>query len=63
MMGETKPFDSKPGSIRGDYCIEVGRNIIHGSDSIESANKELALGFKSDELFSWTQGNHSWIYE
>merc|ERR1711875_143973 len=41
MMGETKPFDSKPGSIRGDFCIEVGRNTIHGSDSVESANKEL----------------------
>merc|ERR1711962_297271 len=63
MMGETKPFDSKPGSIRGDFCIEVGRNIIHGSDSVESANKELALWFKPEELFSWTQGNHSWICE
>merc|ERR1711970_916199 len=63
MMGETKPFDSAPGSIRGDYCIEVGRNIIHGSDAVESAKKELALWFKPEELFSWTQGNHSWIYE
>merc|ERR1711970_497044 len=41
MMGETKPFDSNPGTIRGDLCIEIGRNIIHGSDSVESANKEL----------------------
>merc|ERR1719452_376465 len=40
MMGETKPFDSLPGTIRGDYCIEIGRNIIHGSDSVESAKKE-----------------------
>merc|ERR1712002_410829 len=63
MMGETRPADSKPGSIRGDFCIEVGRNIIHGSDSVESANKELAHWFKPEELFSWTQGNHSWIYE
>merc|ERR1711954_345993 len=45
MMGETKPFDSKPGSIRGDFCTEVGRNIIRGSDSVESANKELAHWF------------------
>merc|ERR1712106_529441 len=63
MMGETKPFDSAPGSIRGDFCIEVGRNIIHGSDAVESAKKELALWFKPEELFAWTQGNHSWIYE
>ncbi|KAA0183374.1 hypothetical protein HAZT_HAZT001993 [Hyalella azteca] len=72
MMGETKPFDSKPGTIRGDFCIDVGRqlgkesserNIIHGSDSVESANKEIALWFKSEELVSWTQGSHAWIYE
>ncbi|XP_071518111.1 nucleoside diphosphate kinase B [Panulirus ornatus] len=63
MMGETRPADSKPGTIRGDFCIEVGRNIIHGSDSIESANKEIALWFKPEELFSWTQANETWIYE
>merc|ERR1712167_526487 len=43
MLGATKPFDSEPGTIRGDYCIDVGRNIIHGSDSVESANHEIAL--------------------
>ncbi|KAK3873391.1 hypothetical protein Pcinc_021592 [Petrolisthes cinctipes] len=63
MMGETRPADSKPGTIRGDFCIEVGRNIIHGSDSVESAQKEIALWFKPEELFSWTQANETWIYE
>jgi len=63
MMGETKPFDSLPGTIRGDYCIEIGRNIIHGSDSVESAKKEIALWFKPEELCSWTQAAASWIYE
>merc|ERR1711915_618503 len=63
MMGETRPADSKPGTIRGDFCIEVGRNIIHGSDSIESANKEIALWFRPEELTSWTQANDSWIFE
>merc|ERR1711915_600052 len=43
--------------------IEVGRNIIHGSDSIESANKEIALWFRPEELTSWTQANDSWIFE
>lgn len=62
MMGETNPAESLPGSIRGDFCIEVGRNIIHGSDSVESANKELALWFKPEELYNWTQANDKWIY-
>ncbi|CAL4080711.1 unnamed protein product [Meganyctiphanes norvegica] len=62
MMGETNPADSKPGSIRGDYCIEMGRNVIHGSDSVESANKELALWFKPEELYNWDQENQKWIY-
>ena len=53
MLGATKPFDSQPGTIRGDYCIDVGRNIIHGSDSVESANKEIALWFKPEELVHW----------
>uniref|UniRef100_A0A674DDA2 Nucleoside diphosphate kinase n=1 Tax=Salmo trutta TaxID=8032 RepID=A0A674DDA2_SALTR len=54
MLGETNPADSKPGTIRGDYCIQVGRNIIHGSDSIESANTEINLWFKPEELCSYT---------
>lgn len=45
MLGKTKPLESEPGTIRGDFCIDVGRNIIHGSDSVESANKEIALWF------------------
>ena len=43
--GATNPAASEPGTIRGDYCIEVGRNIIHGSDAVESAQKEIALWF------------------
>ena len=45
MLGATKPSDSEPGTIRGDLCIDVGRNICHGSDSVESANHEIALWF------------------
>merc|ERR1719464_126209 len=45
MLGATMPSDSAMGTIRGDYCIEVGRNLCHGSDSVESANKEIALWF------------------
>ena len=63
MLGATKPFDSEPGTIRGDYCIDVGRNIIHGSDAVESANHEIKLWFKDEELCAWESHSNSWIYE
>eukprot|EP00352_Strombidinopsis_acuminata_P006476 CAMPEP_0176369852 /NCGR_PEP_ID=MMETSP0126-20121128/23577_1 /TAXON_ID=141414 ORGANISM="Strombidinopsis acuminatum, Strain SPMC142" /NCGR_SAMPLE_ID=MMETSP0126 /ASSEMBLY_ACC=CAM_ASM_000229 /LENGTH=143 /DNA_ID=CAMNT_0017728653 /DNA_START=74 /DNA_END=505 /DNA_ORIENTATION=+ len=63
MLGATKPFDSEPGTIRGDYCIDVGRNIIHGSDAVESANKEIALWFKDEELCAWENHSAAWVYE
>merc|ERR1712173_269049 len=50
MLGETNPKDSLPGTIRGDFCIQVGRNICHGSDAVESAKKEIDLWFKPEEL-------------
>merc|ERR1712121_80650 len=63
MLGETDPLKSKPGSIRGDFSVDMGRNIIHGSDSVESAQKEIGLWFKEDELVSWTSPLHSATYE
>ena len=63
MLGATKPFDSAPGTIRGDYCIDVGRNIIHGSDSVESANHEIGLWFTEGELCHWTDHSAAWVYE
>eukprot|EP01007_Sphenomonas_quadrangularis_P001269 NODE_2191_length_656_cov_1907.469522_g1848_i0.p2 GENE.NODE_2191_length_656_cov_1907.469522_g1848_i0~~NODE_2191_length_656_cov_1907.469522_g1848_i0.p2 ORF type:complete len:153 (-),score=70.52 NODE_2191_length_656_cov_1907.469522_g1848_i0:121-579(-) len=63
MLGATKPAESAPGTIRGDFAVDVGRNICHGSDSVESANKEIALWFKEDELAAWTVRNEPWIYE
>ena len=63
MLGATKPFDSEPGTIRGDFCIDVGRNICHGSDSVESANKEIALWFSDAELCDWQSHSQSWVYE
>ncbi|XP_072523334.1 NME/NM23 nucleoside diphosphate kinase 2a [Salminus brasiliensis] len=61
MLGETNPADSKPGTIRGDFCIQVGRNIIHGSDSLDSANTEIGLWFKPEELCDYTKCHDSWI--
>ncbi|XP_028820619.1 NME/NM23 nucleoside diphosphate kinase 2a isoform X2 [Denticeps clupeoides] len=62
MLGETNPADSKPGTIRGDFCIQVGRNIIHGSDAVESANAEISLWFKPEELVTYTRCDHDWLY-
>lgn len=63
MLGATNPAESAPGTIRGDLCIQVGRNILHGSDSVESAQKEMALWFTDAELVSWTPANEGWVYE
>jgi nucleoside-diphosphate kinase len=50
MMGATNPLDSAPGTIRGDYALEIGENVVHGSDSPESAEREIAIYFTEDEL-------------
>ena len=63
MLGATKPFDSEPGTIRGDLCIDVGRNVVHGSDSVESANHEIALWFTEAELVNWESASAAWVYE
>merc|ERR1712062_54992 len=63
MLGETIPAASAPGTIRGDFCIQVGRNICHGSDAVESAKKEIALWFKDEELVKWDPVTLSWVYE
>ncbi|KAK9744543.1 Nucleoside diphosphate kinase [Popillia japonica] len=60
MLGATNPADSAPGTIRGDLCIQVGRNIVHGSDSVESANKEINLWFSEKEVVGWTPANEGW---
>lgn len=63
MMGVTKPAESAPGTIRGDFGIDVGRNIIHGSANLEDAAREIALWFKSEEIASWNCSLESHIYE
>ncbi|XP_065171943.1 nucleoside diphosphate kinase-like [Atheta coriaria] len=63
MLGATNPADSAPGTIRGDYCVQVGRNICHGSDSVESAQKEINLWFTEKEQIGWTPAQKEWVYE
>jgi len=53
MLGATRPFDSNSGTIRGDSCIDVGRNICHGSDTVDNANIEISLWFKPSEVCMW----------
>eukprot|EP00177_Eucheuma_denticulatum_P000983 GFKZ01001775.1.p1 GENE.GFKZ01001775.1~~GFKZ01001775.1.p1 ORF type:complete len:151 (-),score=16.88 GFKZ01001775.1:98-550(-) len=62
IIGATKPADAAPGTIRGDYCIDVGRNVIHGSDAVESAQKELALWFP-EGLCEVTPTMAPWVFE
>nr|1LWX_A Chain A, NUCLEOSIDE DIPHOSPHATE KINASE [Dictyostelium discoideum]1LWX_B Chain B, NUCLEOSIDE DIPHOSPHATE KINASE [Dictyostelium discoideum]1LWX_C Chain C, NUCLEOSIDE DIPHOSPHATE KINASE [Dictyostelium discoideum] len=62
MIGVTNPLASAPGSIRGDFGVDVGRAIIHGSDSVESANREIALWFKPEELLTEVKPNPN-LYE
>ncbi|WP_338749685.1 nucleoside-diphosphate kinase [Bacillus sp. FJAT-52991] len=62
MMGATNPKDAAPGTIRGDFGITVGKNIIHGSDSPESAEREIAIFFKEEELTTYSKPVNEWIY-
>lgn len=63
ILGATNPLASAPGTIRGDYAIDMGRNVIHGSDSVETAQKEIGLWFKKEELAEYKPALHAWIYE
>jgi len=63
LIGATNPLTSAPGTIRGDFGVSVGRNLIHGSDAIETAQYEIALWFTPEELVSWEPTITPWIYE
>ena len=63
-MGGTKPVDAAPGTIRGDYGLEIGRNVVHGSDSPESAEREISIFFGAEtDVISWQRDVDSWIFE
>ncbi|ANU23003.1 nucleoside-diphosphate kinase [Planococcus donghaensis] len=61
MMGATNPKDAAPGTIRGDFAVTVGKNMIHGSDSAESAEREIGLFFKEEELVSYEKTINNWV--
>ena len=62
-IGATKPQDAAPGTIRGDLAVEIGRNIVHGSDSPENGQREIGIFFKPEELVEWSGSLNKWIWE
>lgn len=63
MMGATFGSKAEAGTLRGDFGISDSFNLVHGSDSVEAAAREIGLFFKAEELQEWTMGNGSWIYD
>ena len=62
MMGETDPAKAYSGTIRGDFGIDIGHNLVHGSDSPENASKEIDLFFSAEEIFNYDRELDIWIY-
>lgn len=63
MIGATKPLEAAPGTIRGDLAIDIGRNVIHGSDGPDTATFEIGLWFTPSELCVWTPADQGWRVE
>lgn len=63
LIGATNPLTAEPGTIRGDFGVSIGRNLIHGSDAPETAAQEIKLWFKDEELAAWKPTITPWLYE
>ncbi len=63
MMGATNPANAGPGSIRGSFAVDISRNVIHGSDSVESAEREFSLYFHPAEILSYQRAGEEWLSE
>ena len=62
MLGATFGYDAEPGSIRGDFSSSRGYNLVHGSDSVKSAEQEIKLFFRSDEIIDYKLADANWLY-
>jgi nucleoside-diphosphate kinase len=62
-LGATNPQEATPGTIRADYGLEIGRNLVHGSDGPETAVEEIALFFREEEILSYERDSDRWIFE
>lgn len=63
LMGKTKPIDAEVGTIRADFAVDVGRNLVHGSDKPETGVREVGLWFKPEELVNWKRDVDRWVFE
>lgn len=63
LMGSTNPATANPGSIRGSYGMDISRNVIHGSDSVASAEREIGLYFSPEEILSYKKAGEDWLSE
>ena len=63
MIGATKPLEAEPGTIRGDLAVNIGRNIIHGSDGPDTASFEINLWFNNEEICDWNPSDNIWRIE
>jgi len=62
VMGETDPAKARSGTIRGDFGIDIGQNLVHGSESLENASKEIELFFKTEEILNYDRELDKWLY-
>ena len=62
VMGETDPAKARSGTIRGDFGIDIGHNLVHGSDSLENASKEIELFFRTEEILNYDRELDKWLY-
>ncbi len=63
LVGATNPVEAAPGTIRGDFGMDIGRNVVHASDSLESAEREISLFFDADEIIEYSKSGEEWLYE
>lgn len=63
LNGATNPVNAATGSIRGDFALDTGRNIVHASDSLEAAEREIGIHFKESEIAGYTKVDEAWVYE
>ncbi len=63
LIGATKPLEAAPGTIRGDLAVDIGRNVVHGSDGPDTAQFEIGLWFQPEELGSWQPADQAWRNE
>ncbi|MBN2517640.1 MAG: nucleoside-diphosphate kinase [Candidatus Altiarchaeota archaeon] len=63
MLGSTDPKNAEPGSIRGDFGMQMRRNVVHASDSLETAKREISIFFSKDEIIDYKKSDEEWVYE